>query len=70
MKGLLDTIGIPIHCSECGQQTRKPIRWVQSNQELICPGCEISIDLETNEDTRVLKTLHNALDRIDKPSRH
>jgi hypothetical protein len=30
---------------------------VQSNQELIWPGCEISIGLETNEDTRVLKKL-------------
>ncbi len=70
MKGLLDKIGIPIHCSECGHQTRKPIRWVQSNQELICPGCKISIDLGTNEDTRVLKKLHNALDRIDMSSRN
>ena len=67
MKGLLDKIGIPIHCPECGQQTQKPIRWVQSNQELTCPECKTLIDLGTNEDTRVVKKLHGALDRLDKP---
>ena len=69
MKGLLDTIGIAIHCPECGQQTQKPIRWVQGNQTLTCPQCKTSIDLDTSEDTRVLKKLHNALDRLDKPFR-
>jgi hypothetical protein len=67
MKGLLDSIGIPIGCPECGSRTTKPIRWVQGNQNLTCPQCQTSIDLDTNEDTRVLKKLHNALDRLDKP---
>ncbi len=67
MHGLLDKIGIPIHCPVCGKQTTKPIRWVQSNQELICPECQTSVDLDANEDTRVLKRLHHALGRLDKP---
>jgi uncharacterized Zn finger protein (UPF0148 family) len=67
MKGLLDTISVSIHCPECREPTTKPIRWVQCNQELTCPACQTSIDLDANEDTRVLKKLHNALDRLDKP---
>jgi hypothetical protein len=51
MKGLLDKIGISIHCPECGRQAPKPIRWVQSNQKLTCPECQTLIDLETNEDS-------------------
>ncbi len=62
----LTAVGFKIPCSECGKRIEKTIKWIQDHDELMCE-CGAAIDLDTNPETRSLRTLKKALKRLDKP---
>jgi ribosomal protein S27E len=46
MKGILDDASITIPCPRCGEKTAKTIGWMKAHDQIVCPGCGVTIKLQ------------------------
>ncbi|HXH72470.1 MAG TPA: hypothetical protein VNI58_06640 [Mariprofundaceae bacterium] len=57
---MLEDFEIQITCSRCGAKTRKPIKWIRKNDELLC-GCGEHIALDAEQFKSEIASIAKAL---------
>jgi transcription elongation factor Elf1 len=65
-RAMLDDANIDFDCPQCGHKITKTIGWLTSHKNTTCPGCSVTIDLDTDDLSRGIKEIDKALDSFPK----
>jgi transcription elongation factor Elf1 len=63
---MFDDVDIDFDCPDCSHKITKTIGWLTSHKEMSCPGCGVTINLDTDDLARSMKKLGQAIDSIPK----
>lgn len=61
---MFETQELTLTCSNCSTKTRKSVGWLKAHDKFVCPGCDTTITLDTEQLVRSLKDAENAAKRL------
>ena len=63
---MFDDAPIDFDCPQCSHKIEKTIGWLTSHKDMTCPGCGVTINLDTDDLARGVEQIEAALDSLPK----
>ena len=60
----VDAHAVRFQCPKCGHDLRQTIGRLKTNDHMICPGCRIGINIDTNRLANAAEEIQNAIEKI------
>jgi transcription elongation factor Elf1 len=57
----VDTIEIEFQCPSCGHDLKQTIALLKMKRQMICPGCDIRINIDTDRLANAAKEIQKAI---------
>ena len=55
---------IRFQCPKCGHELRQTIGRLKTSEHMICPGCHIGINIDTNRLANAAEEIQKAIEKI------